>query len=94
MIVDVSINEQIENVKQEVLNRLMDNKEDEEQEDFEMEKEEAEFCKLRSMIPQINSKTVSQLDIVLEAITYINILNNRLLDGHSSEEDDTTINMD
>ena len=43
------------------------------------ENEEAEFDKIHSMIPYLTSKSTTQLDIVLEAITYINMLQNKLL---------------
>merc|ERR1712128_33314 len=43
------------------------------------ENEEVEFDKLQSMLPYLTSKSTNQLDIVLEAITYINMLQNKLL---------------
>ena len=43
------------------------------------ENEEVEFDKLQSMLPYLTSKSTTQLDIVLEAITYINMLQNKLL---------------
>merc|ERR1719483_1133212 len=43
------------------------------------ESEEVEFDKLQSMLPYLTSKSTTQLDIVLEAITYINMLQNKLL---------------
>ena len=45
------------------------------------ENEEAEFDKLHSMLPFLNSKSTTQLDIVLEAITYINMLQNKLIEN-------------
>ena len=45
------------------------------------ENEEAEFDKLHSMLPYLTSKSTTQLDIVLEAITYINMLQNKLIDN-------------
>ena len=41
--------------------------------------EEVEFDKLQSMLPYLTSKSTTQLDIVLEAITYINMLQDKLL---------------
>ena len=43
------------------------------------EKEEVEFDKLHSMLPYLTSKSTTQLDIVLEAITYISMLQDKLL---------------
>merc|ERR1712129_460240 len=43
------------------------------------ENEEVEFDKLQSMLPYLTSKSTTQLDIVLEAITYINMLQDKLL---------------
>merc|ERR1712106_605265 len=43
------------------------------------ESEELEFDKLQSMLPYLTSKSTTQLDIVLEAITYINMLQDKLL---------------
>merc|ERR1712123_466161 len=43
------------------------------------ESEEVEFDKLQSMLPYLTSKSTTQLDIVLEAITYINMLQDKLL---------------
>jgi len=43
--------------------------------------EAAEFVRLHSLLPFLSSKTVSQLDIVLEAITYIHMLQARLQGG-------------
>ena len=43
------------------------------------ENEEAEFDKLHSMLPYLTSKSTTQLDIVLEAITYINMLQNKVI---------------
>ena len=43
--------------------------------------EDAEFDKLHSMIPYLTSKSTNQLDIVLEAITYINMLQNKLIEN-------------
>jgi hypothetical protein len=45
------------------------------------ENEEAEFDKLHSMLPCLTSKSTTQLDIVLEAITYINMLQNKLIEN-------------
>ena len=42
--------------------------------------EAREFAKLHKLIPHLTSRTASQLDIVLEAITYINLLKQKLLD--------------
>ena len=44
-----------------------------------IENEEIYFDKLQSLIPYLTSKSTTQLDIVLEAITYINILQNKLV---------------
>merc|ERR1712204_49465 len=41
--------------------------------------EEVEFDKLQSMLPYLTKKSTTQLDIVLEAITYINMLQDKLL---------------
>ena len=41
--------------------------------------EEVEFDKLQSMLPYLTSKSTNQLDIVLEAITYFNMLQDKLL---------------
>merc|ERR1712123_184672 len=43
------------------------------------ENEEVEFDKLQSMLSYLTSKSTNQLDIVLEAITYINMLQDKLL---------------
>jgi len=62
----------------EVVERFRDEMEAvKESEETDMEKEE--FSKLHSLIPYLTSKSVSQLDIVLEAITYINMLQNKLV---------------
>jgi hypothetical protein len=45
------------------------------------ENEDKEFDKLHSMIPYLTSKSTTQLDIVLEAITYINMLQNKLIEN-------------
>lgn len=47
----------------------------------EDEHEDAEFVRLHSLLPFLSSKRVSQLDIVLEAITYIHMLQARLQGG-------------
>ena len=78
-------NDSIENVvatEQEILDRLANVQDEQEREndDKAKENEEAEFDKLHSMIPHLTSKSVTQLDIVLEAITYINLLQNKLID--------------
>merc|ERR1712106_361760 len=41
--------------------------------------EEVEFDKLQSMLPYLTRKSTTQLDIVMEAITYINMLQAKLL---------------
>merc|ERR1711892_742824 len=41
--------------------------------------EEVEFDKLQSMLPYLTRKSTTQLDIVMEAITYINMLQDKLL---------------
>ena len=43
------------------------------------ENEEVEFDKLQSMLPYLTSNSTNQVDIVLEAITYINMLQDKLL---------------
>merc|ERR1711971_254538 len=43
-------------------------------------KEDAEFLRLKCLLPQVAKKSVSRLDIVLEAITYIDHLQDQLLD--------------
>ena len=40
--------------------------------------EDAEFVRLHSLLPFLPSKPLSQLEIVLEAITYIHLLQARL----------------
>ena len=42
------------------------------------ETEDAEFVRLHKLLPFLTSSHVSQLDIVLEAITYIHLLQARL----------------
>ena len=51
-----------------------------------IENEEIYFDKLQSLIPYLTSKSTTQLDIVLEAITYINILQNKLVQKSWSRE--------
>ena len=41
--------------------------------------EEAYFYKLQSLIPYLTSKSTTKLDILLETITYINMMQNKLL---------------
>ena len=69
--------------EQEIIQRLASvaNEHKNENNDKLNENEEAEFDKLHSMIPYLTSKSTSQLDIVLEAITYINMLQNKMLQG-------------
>ena len=69
--------ENVDTTEQEIIDRLsfIENENNEEPN----ENEEAEFEKLHSMIPYLTSKSTTQLDIVLEAITYINMLQNKLL---------------
>ena len=47
----------------------------------EEENEAAEFNRLHSLLPFLGSKSVTELDIVLEAITYIHLLQARLQGG-------------
>ena len=41
--------------------------------------EEAYFDKLQSLIPYLSTKSATKLDILLETITYINMMQNKLL---------------
>merc|ERR1711971_1421091 len=52
-----------------------------EEEVKEEENEAAEFNRLHSLLPFLGSKSVTELDIVLEAITYIHLLQARLQGG-------------
>ena len=67
------------NTEQEIIDRLafIENANNEEPN----ENEDAEFDKLHSMIPYLTSNSITQLDIVLEAITYINMLQNKLIEN-------------
>ena len=74
----------MENVatEQEILDSLatVNDEHEDKNDDESKENETEEFDKLHSMIPHLTSKSVTQLDIVLEAITYINLLQNKLID--------------
>ena len=72
---NVAVNEQ------EIMARLSNNEDEHENRDKPKEHEESEFEKLHSMLPFLTSKSVTQLDIVLEAITYINMLQNKLVEN-------------
>ena len=65
--------------EKEILLRLVSLEGELVEDDRSRDNEEAEFDKLHSMIPYLTSKSSSQLDIVLEAISYINMLQNKLL---------------
>ena len=67
--------------EQEIMVRLSNNEDEHENRDEPKEYEEAEFEKLHSMLPFLASKSVTQLDIVLEAIIYINMLQNKLFEN-------------
>ena len=67
--------------EQEIMARLSNNEDEHENRDEPKEYEEAEFEKLHSMLPFLASKSVTQLDIVLEAIIYINMLQNKLVEN-------------
>ena len=71
----------VDTSEEEIIQRLasVQNEDKNENNDKLNENEEAEFDKLHSMIPYLTSKSSSQLDIVLEAISYINMLQNKLL---------------
>ena len=75
MAIDNMVNDDLN--QQEILIRLEND--DEYVEDTE--NEEAELYKLHSMIPYLTSKSPTQLDIVLEAITHINMLQNKLIEN-------------
>jgi hypothetical protein len=67
--------------EEEVLLRLASVEDELVEDDKANENEEAEFDKLHSMLPYLTSKSTSQLEIVLEAITYINMLQNKLIEN-------------
>ena len=73
--------ENVDESEQEIIQRLASVEDGHKNENNEKadEYEEEEFDKLHSMIPYLTSKSASQLDIVLEAITYISMLQNKLL---------------
>ena len=73
-----------DDTEKEILDRLTNLESEEDGKPKDQESEEAEFDKLHSMIPYLTSKSATQLDIVLEAITYINILQNKLLQNLQS----------
>ena len=62
-----------------VLSRLQEEEQKKERvSSKEEENEAAEFNRLHSLLPFLGSKSVTELDIVLEAITYIHLLQARL----------------
>merc|ERR1712038_1647256 len=61
-----------------VLSRLHEEEQKERVSSKEEENEAAEFNRLHSPLPFLGSKSVTELDIVLEAITYIHLLQARL----------------
>ena len=62
-----------------VLSRLQEEEQKKERVNSkEEESEAAEFNRLHSLLPFLGSKSVTELDIVLEAITYIHLLQARL----------------
>ena len=76
--------ENVAATEQEIIERLASVEDDQDHKhgDKPKENEEAEFDKLHSMLPYLtSSKSVTQLDIVLEAITYINMLQNKLVEN-------------
>merc|ERR1712062_434093 len=65
-----------------VLSRLQEEEQKKERvSSKEEESEAAEFNRLHSLLPFLGSKSVTELDIVLEAITYIHLLQARLQGG-------------
>merc|ERR1712083_534791 len=64
--------------EQEIIAR-MENIDAQNENERPLEDEEIYFDKLQSLIPYLTSKSTTQLDIVLEAITYINTLQNQLV---------------
>ena len=71
--------------EEEILSRLQKEESKKEKTNKEQIKEEeneaAEFNRLHSLLPFLGSKSVTELDIVLEAITYIHLLQARLQGG-------------
>ena len=71
--------------EEEILSRLQEEESKKEKTNKEQIKEEeneaAEFNRLHSLLPFLGSKSVTELDIVLEAITYIHLLQARLQGG-------------
>ena len=65
-----------------ILSRLQEEESKKEKTNKEQIKEEeneaAEFNRLHSLLPFLGSKSVTELDIVLEAITYIHQLKHKL----------------
>ena len=64
-----------------ILSRLQEEEKSSKERIKEEENEAAEFNRLHSLLPFLGSKSVTELDIVLEAITYIHLLQARLQGG-------------
>merc|ERR1712117_264754 len=72
--------------EQEIISRVANNSEEPNKNDKPLEDEELYFDKLQSLIPYLTSKSTTQLDIVLEAIIYINTLQNKLVQKSWNQE--------
>ena len=88
MLMDAAVENRKEVRREEsILSRLQEEEESKEKSGSkemrvkEEENEAAEFNRLHSLLPFLGSKSVTELDIVLEAITYIHLLQARLQGG-------------